>query len=147
MDYDIYAEGEAVLGWFNADITLTGEPDWNRFLHDYIHALSEVFADREQAVGHLKILMSDEEKEKFALANLTGGSDAIRFRGEEVKGSEAHLIVNARVQTSPEELETTVFDTLRRVCGDAVTYTVERYECLMPGRPDPTYRYNKIISC
>lgn len=148
VDYDIYAEGEAVLGWLNADITLTGKADWNKFLEDYINALAGTFAEREQAIGHLKILMSDEEKESFALANLTGGSDAVRFRGEAVKGDEAHLIVNARVQTSPEELETTVFDTLKKTCGDAVEYTVERYECLMPGRPNPTYHYNKVVcSC
>jgi G3E family GTPase len=26
VDYDVYAEGEAVLGWLNATVTLRGEP-------------------------------------------------------------------------------------------------------------------------
>lgn len=30
VDYDVYAEGEAVLGWLNATVMLRGEPaDWN----------------------------------------------------------------------------------------------------------------------
>ncbi len=32
VDYDVYAEGEAVLGWLNATIALRGQPtEWNVF--------------------------------------------------------------------------------------------------------------------
>ena len=145
VDYDIYAEGEAVLGWLNADVTLTGEADWDEFLEKYVNALADGFREHDQAIGHLKMLMSDEARENFTIANLTGGSDAIRFRGHSAPGGEAHLIINARVQMSPEELEKSVFDHLGEVCGEAVQYHTERCESLMPGRPNPTYHYEQVV--
>ena len=33
VDYDVYAEGEAVLGWLNATITLRGEQEVLKFCH------------------------------------------------------------------------------------------------------------------
>ncbi|MCR4963795.1 MAG: cobalamin synthesis protein P47K [Firmicutes bacterium] len=145
VDYDIYAEGEAVLGWFNADITLSGHADWNALLSKYVNALAERFASKDQAIGHLKVLMSDAAGDTFAVANLTSGKDAIRIRGEVAAGPEAQLIVNARVEMSPEELEEAIFQVLDAACGDAVQHKVVSYKCLMPGRPAPTYHYDQVI--
>ncbi|HVN79638.1 MAG TPA: hypothetical protein VMW38_11625 [Terriglobia bacterium] len=41
VDYDVYAEGEAVLGWLNATITLRGKPtEWNLFAGSLLRGLS-----------------------------------------------------------------------------------------------------------
>ncbi|MDP2889863.1 MAG: GTP-binding protein, partial [Bacteroidota bacterium] len=44
VDYDIYAEGEAVLGWLNSSIELSGEPtDWDKFGRNLLQNLSQQF--------------------------------------------------------------------------------------------------------
>ena len=44
VDYDVYAEGEAVLGWLNCEIQLAApgeEVDWRAFCRDLLGGLQE----------------------------------------------------------------------------------------------------------
>ena len=145
VDYDIYAEGEAVLGWLNSEVNLSGSADWDKVLKDFVDGLEKSFRENRQGIGHLKMLLLDDERESFALVNLTGGEDAVRFRGHVESCEEAYLIINARVEMPPEELQDTVFKVLDGVLPEGVAYNVERVESLMPGRPNPTYHYDQVV--
>ena len=59
VDYDVYAEGETVLGWLNATITLQGgDPtDWNLFAESLLSGLSQRFDNMGASVGHVKLLV------------------------------------------------------------------------------------------
>ena len=58
VDYDIYAEGEAVLGWLNASFMLRGESvEWNTLAYNLLNALSRRFEDIKSEVGHVKLIM------------------------------------------------------------------------------------------
>jgi G3E family GTPase len=51
VDYDIYAEGEAVLGWLNASFMLRGESvEWNTLAYNLLNALSRRFEDIKSEV-------------------------------------------------------------------------------------------------
>lgn len=144
VDYDIYAEGEAVLGWYNASFQLRGnETDWEAFLNSLIHSLADGFEIIKATVGHLKILIKDSER--YMIANMTGSSKTITIRGSLKKGKDARLTINARIQICPEELEALINTVLAHVCKDKICCDTKASKCLSPGRPNPTYRFNYIV--
>jgi len=144
VDYDLYAAGEAALGWLNARFSLQGqEVAWDVLAANLLRTLSEAFESRKTAVGHVKLLL--ENGKAFTIGNLTGNSDTLRLQNSAGSSDAALLTVNARVEISPAHLETLVLAALQAVCGDTVRYSVVEMNCLTPGRPNPTYRYNRVV--
>ena len=140
VDYDIYAEGEAVLGWLNMDVTLRGEgQSWLAFANDLLAALSTRFEAAGQAVGHVKLLLRGANT--YIRGNLTGRADTLRVEGADGADEDVSMIFNARAETAPEDLFAAAVEDLRKVCGSAVQSTITNINCLQPGRPNPTYRY------
>ncbi len=145
VDYDVYAEGEAVLGWLNATIALDGKPtEWNLFAKRLLGGLSQRFDRMGASVGHVKIMI--EAGDSFLVGNLTGKGGTLSIRGEATTGSEARLTINARVQMSPEELERIVREVIDSTCNERLTAATTAWRCLSPGRPNPTHRYDRVIA-
>lgn len=143
VDYDKYAEGEAVLGWLNSTILLKGEQiNWDNFARDFLVELGKKIDHMELGVGHIKIML--ESGTNYTLGNLTGKSDTLSLRGLAGISNEAQIIINARVGTSPQLLEQLVSETLDSVANDSITLKTKALQCLSPGYPTPTYRYSKI---
>ena len=144
VDYDVYAEGEAVLGWLNTTIELGGEPtNWDDFSRNLMQDLSQQFDRLKAPVGHLKIIL--ESGENYLIANLTGLKCTLNFRGLAGISTKARLTLNARVEMSPDELELIVRKTLNKYTKDSLTLNIVALRCLSPGRPNPTYRFDHII--
>ncbi|NQT20011.1 MAG: cobalamin synthesis protein P47K, partial [Planctomycetes bacterium] len=144
VDYDVYAEGEAVLGWLNASFTLSGETtDWNAFAESFLKSLSQRFDSMGASVGHVKLIV--EAGDSFLLGNLTGKVDTLSIRGSAEIASEARLTLNARVQMSPEALEEVVREVLDSTSKGCITATPRAWLCLSPGRPNPTHRYDHVV--
>lgn len=142
VDYDIYAEGEAVLGWLNATYRLQGpSTDWDEFAGRFLRALGNRFDGLGASVGHVKVLI--EASGDFVVGNLTGKVETLRVRGAGKGGSHARMTLNARVEMSPEALEAMVAEELAKLDGLTVTTLASR--CLSPGRPEPTYRYTHLV--
>jgi len=79
VDYDVYAEGEAVLGWLNSTIELSGNSiDWDTFAKRLMQSLSKQFDAMGASVGHVKILL--ESGNKYVVSNLTGLNNTLTFR-------------------------------------------------------------------
>jgi len=79
------------------------------------------------------------------LANLTGLEEPIRLRGAiEGTAPKARLVLNARVEMPPEDLEKTAREALATVPGQRFTVRTQDAFALRPGRPCPTYRYDSI---
>ena len=145
VDYDVYAEGEAVLGWLNSTIELNGNAvDWDVFAQELMQSLSKQFDSLEASVGHVKILI--ESGDKYIVSNLTGLNKTLTFRQSAGTGDTARLTVNARVEMSPENLENIVRTTLDTITGTAISKKIVALRCLSPGRPNPTYRFDHIVS-
>lgn len=144
VDYDTYAEGEAVLGWLNASIELKGKnSDWDSFLYGYMNALSMQFERSGSSVGHVKLLIKTDAD--YVICNLTGKAETIRVRGNAGTGDKARLTINARVQMPPEKLEAIILNELEACRGQDIQFKVLALNCLSPGRPNPTYRYDHTI--
>lgn len=146
VDYDTYAEGEAVLGWLNASADLTapgGEAGWPTFCVRLMSGLQEAFRQGRAEVGHVKALVSSDAGRY--VANLTRTDDRVQLRGR-MDGSpkQARLILNARVQMPPQDLEVIVRRELAEAAGASIAVRLDHLHCLSPGRPHPTYRYTHI---
>ena len=145
VDYDIYAEGEAVLGWLNTTIELSGEPtDWDTYAGKLMQHLSQEFDSRKASVGHVKMIL--EAGDDFLMANLTGLNNTLNFRGSAGTSSEARLTLNARVEMPPEELEQIVRKALAAISKANLKSRIIALRSLSPGRPNPTFRFDRIVS-
>lgn len=145
VDYDTYAEGEAVLGWLNSTFTLQSEAaDWNVYVNNLLSALNRRFEDLHAAIGHVKLFI--QAGNHFAIGNITSQKNSQSIRESAGVGKEAKLTVNARVQTDPDTLKSIVLEEVSKACGNNITLNVVALNCLIPGRPNPTYRFNHIVT-
>ena len=147
VDYDRYADGEAVLGWLNAvvKLTATGDSvDWAAFTSGLFAAMQRRLVEQRAEVGHLKALLDCGGGR--LLANLTGVNERVSLRKDGVlQELTASLTMNARVQVSPEEMELLFREALDEICAGAVTFAITSFHCIKPGRPQPTYRYDRTV--
>jgi G3E family GTPase len=144
VDYDVYAEGEAILGWLNSTIELSGDQtDWDLYAKNLMQDFSKQFDDMKAYVGHVKLVM--ESGENYLMSNLTGKGDTLNFRGSAGTGTRVRLTFNARVEMSPETLEKIVRDTINAHTAENLKANILTLRCLSPGRPNPTFRFDHVI--
>ncbi|MBX3744114.1 MAG: cobalamin biosynthesis protein P47K [Verrucomicrobiae bacterium] len=146
VDYDLYAEGEALLGWLNATVRLASSTpfDTERFLGALARAIQEHLAAQTAEIAHLKMTLSpDDGLGEIAAINLVRNDFipelSLRLDGP-VLG--AQLILNLRAEASPETLAASVRKALAHAAGgfDTLTADLDHLEQFRPGRPTPTHR-------
>lgn len=147
VDYDRYAEGEAVLGWLNAVIDLqarTSQVDFMKPTRVLLDRLHKAFRERQSEIGHAKVVLETGSEERdMSLTRLDG---TITGRDDSpLIGMGAKLTLNVRVQIPPEALEAIAGEEIAGLSDETVTASVRTLQCLMPGRPQPTYRYGQRI--
>ncbi|MCA9055463.1 MAG: cobalamin biosynthesis protein P47K [Planctomycetaceae bacterium] len=142
VDYDVYAEGEAELGWLNSSLTAqSAEPfPLDRLLTGIIDRLREDLAETGSETAHLKAIGLWEGF--FGVANLISSDTRTELSlPSNCQVREADVIVNARVACDPTILQKLVESAVRDAAG-AVNATVEfrQTQSFRPGRPVPTHR-------
>ena len=144
VDYDTYADGEALLGWMNltASVTAGGLFDGNAFLAAFMNQLHGTLTEHGFEIAHLKASLSPFEGADIAVMNLVrtdGGVEASHALADELESGE--LIVNLRAEADPEILKTLVLAILSETALlNKVEADVEHVEAFRPGRPVPTHR-------
>ena len=144
MDYDTYAEGEALLGWLNATVRVSSAApfDGNALLRDLAAGMADAVGAGE--IAHLKMtLTADELPADIAVLNLVAGD-----RGAELAHTlkapvdAAELIVNLRAEHDPRRLRESALAALAawETAGPDRRAEVEHVEHFRPARPTPTYR-------
>jgi len=148
VNYEVYAEGEAQLGWLNASVELSSDKlfDSNDFALSLSNMLSRKFQEIKSEPAHLKMAVSGQSG--FCIVNLVdniGGPILSKVAIDLIK--QGKLVINARVEIDPEILKTIVFTCLKDLCSHLkIQYTVTKTESFRPGRPNPTFRYNAPVS-
>ncbi|MDX8339089.1 GTP-binding protein [Draconibacterium sp. IB214405] len=144
IDYDTYAEGEAVLGWLNGTVTLKGvKTNWNKFVTDFLNDLATQIDKMQLGVGHIKVLLEIEQE--YITGNITGSSETLSIRGEVGNSDFAQLTINARAEITPEILDELIKKVLKRTAGDNIDVKTKAWKFLKPGYPKPTHRYKNVI--
>jgi G3E family GTPase len=148
VDYDLYAEGEAMLGWLNATVRVTAPRafDGNSFLQRLAAAVRDTLQAAGIEIAHLKMTLAPDTGNDLGVLNLvrTDGQPELPHRlAEEV--AEAELTVNLRAEGDPERLKHAVTSALAEASGIAgATTTVEHCEHFRPSRPEPTHRMASV---
>lgn len=144
VDYDIYAAGEAELGWFNCQVAATAADGQEFELDDLVYqavaTISTYLARHELEPAHLKIM--GQTVSESAIANhVASDADTELSLASEIRTQSADLIVNARVAASPQELEKLVAEALGKLEADlGVRLELTGVQCFQPGRPVPVHR-------
>jgi G3E family GTPase len=145
VDYEEYADGEALLGWLNTTIRVTSDSpfDGNDLLLSLAAQVQTRLRERSAEVAHLKMTLApDEDGNDLAVANLVrdDGSAELSHRLKEPLDA-GQLILNLRAEADPELLKATVLASLEAVAANAsLNHRVEHLEHFRPGRPTPTHR-------
>jgi G3E family GTPase len=148
VDYDVYAEGEALLGWLNATVGLTSPApfDGNELLEELARQIHGGVVLDGFEIAHLKMTLTPGEGSDIAALNLvrTGGRPELSHRLAD-ETSEGELIVNLRAEGDPDRLRAVVETALRSTAAQhRATVTMVHCEHFRPGRPQPTHRLAAI---
>lgn len=142
VDYDVYAEGEAELGWLNSSLRVSAPERFSldTMSLDIVRRLQQSLAASAAEPAHLKTISMSEGD--HAVANLVSSdSPPVLSLASGAHALQADVIVNARVAIDPRLLQEQVESAVRGACH-VVGATAEylRTRSFRPGRPNPTYR-------
>ena len=142
VDYDIYAEGEALLGWLNATVQLAAREgfDADATLKAIAAGIQQRLAGAE--IAHLKMTLNpDRGLGDIAAVNLVRSDfvPELSLTLEEPVES-GQLIINCRAEAAPEAIRDAVRDTVAALNSAAMTAQLEHLEFFRPGKPQPTHR-------
>jgi len=143
MDYAIYGEGEALLGWLNATVRLDGGPfDGNAWLRDMAARLQVRLDERGIEIAHLKVTLSPGDKGGLAVLNQVRNEHRAELSHELIGLlSGADLLVNLRAEGDPDHLLAATRGALDDATSAAgIRHHVRHVEHFRPGQPTPTYR-------
>lgn len=143
MDYEIYAEGEAELGWLNCQIDAksSGEKfSLDEVVLAFVQQIGSRLAQAGAEVAHLKVL--GQTLENSSIANLVSSDgDAELSLASEINTIAAELLVNARVATAPEILATIVNEVAEELQSTkSIEFLIGKMQSFRPGKPEPTHR-------
>jgi G3E family GTPase len=142
VDYEVYAQGEALLGWVNYSWRLSGrEFDGNEFLKGLLGGLHERFADRI-SIAHLKGTLVPDQGNDIAVANLVREDGIVEQSHHLLESLESgELTLNLRAEADPEMLSKAVEASLQKGCEEfRLTSQVIHSAAFRPLPPTPTHR-------
>jgi hypothetical protein len=118
--------------------------DWGAWGLGFLESLQRSFSRKSTEIAHIKLLMLSASHQSLS-ANLTSSQGKATLRGQIYGTSPVTLVINARVQMSPEELRTAIEEHLKAACGETVQFQIAALQSLSPGRPQPLHRYATVV--
>jgi G3E family GTPase len=142
VDYDVYAEGEAELGWLNCQVNVSSaEPvAMDAILMTILESLHRRFVDMTAEIAHVKLIAISDQG--HAVGNVVSNVGApVLSLASEAMSTQIHMVINARVAIDPDQLA----EIVRAVLGEVSTPTsiaidIAAIQYFRPGRPVPTHR-------
>ncbi len=147
VDYEVYAEGEALLGWLNATVNLTAEDEFdaNDFLRVLAGDVQQRLKDMKAEIAHFKMTYSPDDGIAGELASI----NLVRSDHEPELGMEldepsegGQLIINLRAEADPASLMQAVIAAIEATTPrfPNLKASLEHQEHFRPGKPTPTHR-------
>lgn len=146
VDYQLYGEGEALLGWLNVSAQLEeldgNEVDGNALLQHIAAELRSQLAAQGAEIAHLKMILSaDPSGLELAAINCTrtdAQPELSHTLADPIDSGE--LLINLRAEAAPEVLDTAVTTTLAGLKTQNIQSRTTHSEHFRPGQPVPTHR-------
>jgi len=152
VDYEIYADGEALLGWLNATVTLKADDEFdaNEFLKQLTLNVQSSLRRDGAEIAHFKMTVSPDDGIAGELASINlVRSDYIAELGMELDEptTGGQLIVNLRAEADPASLMEAVKDGLAEAALKffGLKATIDHEEHFSPGKPTPTHRDGEVV--
>ncbi len=149
IDYSVYADGEALLGWLNCTVQLAATKtfDGDAFLSELAAEIQNRLRTAKAEIAHLKMTLSpDVGLGEIGVINLVRNDfvPELSMRLEEPVES-GQLIINLRAEAAPNVLATAVRDGLAAAATGfaGLKTTVDHMEHFRPGKPTPTHRFKR----
>ena len=134
VDYDVYAEGEAKMTWYDQQLEVYAQDnDAPQIAQDIINSIYAEIARLKVPTGHVKFLVNETTKVSFT------GNNEEPVKLELRPASNSTLLINIRVQETPTVIEDMVEEVLERFrhkCNIQST----KAEAFSPGYPRPVFR-------
>ncbi|HVL66288.1 MAG TPA: GTP-binding protein [Vicinamibacterales bacterium] len=143
IDYDTYADGEALLGWLNCTARLSGTgTDGDRLLLALAGDIHAMLRGEGVEIAHLKLTLVPAGGHGIAVVNATRTDVAPELAfAIDAQVDEAELTINLRAEAEPERLERAVRAAAAAANRPgAASVIIEHLERFRPGRPVPTHR-------
>src|SRR6185295_2473059 len=143
LNYDTYAEGEALLGWLNCTVRLDADApfDANETLMGLARGIRDRVSRKGHEIAHLKMTLDSEDGtgslSVVSLVRSDGEPDLRESLLDKVDGGS--LIVNLRAEADPEFLKITVDEAISAI-GGGVRAKMEHMDRFRPARPQPIHR-------
>ncbi|NQZ69904.1 MAG: cobalamin biosynthesis protein P47K [Lentisphaeria bacterium] len=140
VDYQIYGEGEAELGWLNATLNVNEETyiDGNKLLVDIAIQIRDYLNDKDHQIAHLKMTLSPSElSTDLAVLNLVR-NDMIPEESQSLQDDimKGELIINLRAEADPDTLK----NALAAMLEKNVKLEIKDLEHFSPSFPVPVHR-------
>ncbi len=144
VDYELYAEGEALLGWLNATVQLASTEgfDSDTVLTRLARDIQSGLAGSE--IAHLKMTLSpDGGLGDIAVINLVRSDFvpelSLRLEAPVHAGQ---LIINCRAEADPDLIRDAVSHAVAALPPQypGLTVQLDHLESFRPGKPQPTHR-------
>ena len=144
IDYDRYADGEALLGWLNCVVSVDGRgADGDGMIAGVAARIHRELAAKRTEIAHLKLTLTPLEGGGIAVVNAVSserGPD-MAFRLD-APVDRAEITVNLRAEGDPADLEQAVRDAVAAESdASGAVLTITHLERFRPGRPVPTHRF------
>ena len=146
VDYDTYAEGEALLGWLNATVRVTARAplDGNALLQTLAAEIQRRLNAGGAEVAHFKMTLDPENSfGDLGVINLVR-NDAPAELSQPLSDplETGGIIINLRAEAAPEFLRAAVADGVAAASAAiaGLSLALEHLEHFRPGRPVPTHR-------
>lgn len=142
IDYATYGEGEALLGWLNATVHVSGASfDGNAWLARLAGDVGARLGAGDIEIAHFKMTLSPGgDGNDIAVLNQVG-SDRAPQQAHALTDpiDEGTLILNLRAEGDPAALQEAVLAGLAAAAG-GLDIRVEHLEHFRPAQPTPTHR-------
>jgi G3E family GTPase len=146
LDYNLYAEGEAMLGWLNASARVTASRpfDGKQLMMFIAREIHTRLVSMGYEVAHLKMALSDDDRTReLAVLNLVRNDfqpEIVMSNLQPLTGGQ--LTINIRAEAPPEWLRTVTIEAIERRVQTYESLAIELQNLInfRPAPPRPTHR-------
>jgi G3E family GTPase len=159
VDYQVYADGEARLGWVNGEYEIVLAPALrrapkdsvairgNRLLEMVVEPIKNVFREKGIEVAHLKIALmasSTDAQELAAIQWVRTSAKPEITRSLAEPFTTGRMLLNLRAEADPNVLTAIIEKALQSI-ADQVQIRKREYAAFKPAPPNPTHRMTNEI--
>jgi hypothetical protein len=152
VDYAVYADGEALLGWLNCTVLLSAKEafDGDRFLKELAGEVQTRLRAEGAEVAHLKMTLSPEGGlGGIGVVNLVRNDFVPELSMSlEAPVERGQIIINLRAEAAPALLGRVVRQSVEAAASGVATLEaqLDHLEHFRPGKPTPTHRLEGVAA-